>query len=238
MIVMSVRRVGMALILLTPAFVIAGSIDPVRLLLSRNGWYMLAVCTVTLGTAAVVPLGLLAAVTGWKTLTPRGAAASGRANVGYRAAWAVGALLLLPLLYPAYVLASVLVVLWLAGPPARIRVEDVTPFGIDPLGMLAIAGLSGVIGLLLSIAEPPGHLSPVTVPAVATQQDAEYAERLARKKAETTELIRSFEARADAFERDGNREQAAGVLEQLVERLGHVHPEAERLRTRIAGLRR
>jgi hypothetical protein len=230
---MLIRRVGVALVLLAPAFLIAGSVDPVRLLLSRIGWYALAACAVTLGTAAFVPMGLLAAATGWKGLNPKGAAASGRANAGYRAAWAVGAVLLLPLLYPAYVV----VVLVQAGPQAGLRVEDVTPFGLDPLGMLVIAGFCGGIGLLLSIPEPPGHRTPAALPAEPTRRDTEYAERLARKKAETAELIRSCEARADAYERDGSRERAAEVLEQLIARLGQFHPEAERLQARLAGLR-
>jgi hypothetical protein len=71
-----------------------------------------------------------------------------------------------------------------------------------------------------------------------TAVEADFAQRQARRKAETAELIRSCEARADDYERGGNRELAAKLLEQLIERLGQVHPEAERIRSRLEGLRR
>jgi hypothetical protein len=188
---MSARRVCLALIIL--AWVFTG------VALVRGGpnvsgivFVLVAAPLLALGTLGFLILVILAVGTGRKRIRSVPLRAGEPVSFGYRVGWGVGAVLMTPLLSPA-----LLVIALLSGPAGSgVRTQDLIPGELDPaLAVLGI-GFLGLLGLLLTTAEPPGHGLPLTDVSGPTAVDADYAARLAARKARTAELARDAEHQA------------------------------------------
>jgi len=222
---------------------IAAAASPFPLLLGTlidhafwKGLALLAsVALVSAGAAGFQFFAVLAAVTGWKTLDRGRAEAQGRAGDGHRLLWLAGAALMLPLHYPAYVVAGLALA---DGPVNPAAVRELLPFAPDPRTVLGAAVLAGLLGARLATLEPAGHGQARVRPARETPAGADYAARLAARQVETTAIVAAAEAAADTLAATGDFVAAAAKLRAAAAALGGGHPEAERLSARADAIRR